>query len=440
MMRSGESLFVRKMGIRCSAASLLMLAALLCFPVTFLTAESRSLTGDQALERAIAVQMEEKDYHIVALGDSISAGYEPGMDEKSVPYGYVERLREQGLYYGRTKVHNYGILGLTSSGLKNYISAIQSGEAIRPEAIQRGLPDPRIAAFAAGIADTRAALEQADLITITIGGNDLYSLLTDIAHYSPAEIEAKGRELLAAYTLNIREILDDLTAINPRAQIILMDQYQPVPKRIAGSAYTDLENAADTFTAAVEGIAGEYASQGKLVKAAHVAQAFKGREIALTHILPGGDIHPSQAGYEAIAKAVAEEAWGSYRENGKLKEGVPLHIVVKGEKLQTPYAPVLLHNQTFLALKDITEAIGASARWDSRSSTATVTYGGRTVVIPIGASQVIANGELVATHNPAFLYKIGQEAKTYVPLAVLAQGLGLDVQYSEKSKTVFINL
>ncbi|WP_460319873.1 stalk domain-containing protein [Paenibacillus sp. YSY-4.3] len=426
------------MGIRCSAASLLMLAILLCFPVNCLTAASRSMAGGQAHERAIVVQMEEKAYHIVALGDSISAGYEPGMDEKSVPYGYVERLREQGLYYGRTKVHNYGILGLTSSGLKNYVSAIQSGGVIKPEAIQRGLPDPRVSAFAAGIADTRAALEQADLITITIGGNDLYSLLT--ANYSPAEIEAKGRELLDAYTLNVREVIDDLTAINPSAQIILMDQYQPVPKIIVGSVYNYLENAADTFTAAVEGIAGEYASQGMLVKAVHVAEAFKGHEVALTHILPGGDIHPNQAGYEAIAKVVSEEVWGSYRMNDGLKEGVPLHVVVKGKKLQTPYAPVLRNDQTFLALKDITEAIGASAKWDSRSSTATVTYGERTVVIPVGSSKVIANGEPVATNSPAFLNKIGQESKTYVPLAVLAQGLGLDVQYSEKTKTVFINL
>lgn len=58
------------------------------------------------------------DYLIVALGDSITAGYEPGMTEQSVPYGFVERLREQGLFHERTSAVNYGILGLTSEGLK----------------------------------------------------------------------------------------------------------------------------------------------------------------------------------------------------------------------------------------------------------------------------------------------------------------------------------
>ncbi|MOA01212.1 hypothetical protein D3C78_1206040 [compost metagenome] len=58
----------------------------------------------------------------------------------------------------------------------------------------------------------------------------------------------------------------------------------------------------------------------------------------------------------------------------------------------------------------------------------------------MGSNKIISNGETVTTASPAFLHKVGKESKTYVPLAILAQGLGLDVKYSGKTKTAFINL
>ncbi|WP_019635157.1 stalk domain-containing protein [Paenibacillus fonticola] len=436
-------MFKNKYGICHALTGLLVFALLLSFPANILAGASALLAAEKARgEQALPIAVRQKDYNIVALGDSISAGYEPGMTAQSTPYGYVERLREQGLYYGRTKTFNYGILGLTSEGLKNYVTAIGSGKPVKAEAIQRGVPDPRISVLASEIAEARANIERADLITITIGGNDLYQLISDVDDYdySIAEIEAKGEDLLNAYIFNVREVIRALNEINPEAQIILMDQYQPIPKIIGGTIYSQLQSAANSFTGAVEGIAAEFTTLGKLVKAAHVAEVFKGREIVFTHIFPGGDIHPNQAGYEAIAKVVAKEVWGSYRETEALRDGVPVNVVIKGKKLQTPYKPVLRNNQTFLAIKDITDAIGAESQWDNRSSTATVTYGGRKVVIPVGSSTIVTGGKSVPTASPAFLNKIGQESKTYVPLALLAQGLGLDVQYVEKTKTVFINL
>ncbi|MNP53190.1 hypothetical protein D3C76_1476420 [compost metagenome] len=98
------------------------------------------------------------------------------------------------------------------------------------------------------------------------------------------------------------------------------------------------------------------------------------------------------------------------------------------------------NGQTFVAIKDITDAIGGESRWDSKTQSTTVTYDGRSVVISMGSNKVTANGVTVTTASPAFLHKVGKESKTYVPLAILAQGLGLDVKYSGKTKTVFVNL
>ncbi|GIP12703.1 hypothetical protein J1TS5_48730 [Paenibacillus macerans] len=383
--------------------------------------------------------VQDGDYLIVALGDSITAGYEPGVNASSVLYGFVERLREQGLFHGRTRAVNYGILGLTSEGLKNYVAAIRAGEPVAADAIQPKLADPRMAALAAGTAAAKRQLEQADLITITIGGNDLLRLLPDVQHVTLDELRAGADGVLNAYGENVREVLGILTELNPSAQIVLADQYQPIPPLAGADAYAELTAMAGKFTAIVDGIAAEFAARTKPVQTAHVAAAFAGRELSLTHIFTESDIHPNQAGYEEIAKVFAKTVWGSYRETAAKTGAAPITVVVKGQELKTPYPPVLKNGQTFVAIKDITEAIGAQSKWNSRTQAASVVYGSRTVVIPIGSGQITVNGTPAMTASPAFLQTVGGEHKTYVPLTVLAQGLGLDVQYSAKMKTVFVN-
>lgn len=380
------------------------------------------------------------EYLIVALGDSISAGYEPGMDEASVPYGFVERLREQGLFHGRATSLNYGILGLTSTGLNNYVSAITEDKQITPNEIQPGLPDPRIVDFLAGTSNAKANLKQANLITITIGGNDIQKLLPDIKNMSSDQFNTQATDILTNYNLQIRSVLDALIELNPDAQIVLADQYQPIPQIAGADTYVTLQNVAGSFTAAVDEIVAQYTLQGKNVKAAHVAKAFIGREVSLTHIYPETDIHPNQKGYEEIAKVISNVVWDSYIETAAKKGEATISVVVKGAELKSQYQPVLKNGQTFVAIKDITDAIGGESRWDSKTASATITYDGRSVVIPIGSNKITSDGVTVTTASPAFLHKVGKESKTYVPLAILAQGLGLDVQYSGKTKTVFINL
>lgn len=118
---------------------------------------------------------------------------------------------------------------------------------------------------------------------------------------------------------------------------------------------------------------------------------------------------------------------------------VPMSIVVKGVELNTPNKPILKNGQNFLALKDILNAVGANGKWDNKTSSATIEYGGRTVVITIGSKFIKVNGQNVAIDTPAFLQKVGKEDKTYLPLAALATGLGFDVNYSSKLRTAFIN-
>lgn len=415
------------------AAGLLLLAAFIQVPAAAAAADAGQGTAQDV-------------FRIVALGDSVTAGYEPGMTDPGVkPYGYAERLLEQGWYHGRTELSNYGILGLKTAGLLQYTKAIQEGTVTSPEAIQPGLPDPRIAQFAAAAPQIRTELAAADLITLTIGGNDVSSLFLNYKTLTDTDFAAQLAERLTEYSSNVTAALQNIRAVNPQATILLADQYQPAPRIALGPSYDKLMNAAAQFTTAADQIAASLNQAGAPVKIAHVAAAFAGTEASLTHIIGAGaaDFHPTQLGYERIAGVFAGLQWGGYRTPAvpamASDAAAPMSIVVKGTELNTPNKPVLKNGQNFLALKDILNAVGANGKWDNKSSSATVMYGGRTVVITIGAKTMKVNGAEVALDTPAFLHKVGKEDKTYLPLAALATGLGFDVNYSSKLRTAFIN-
>lgn len=399
-----------------------------------------------AAEAATVTQSPQQDvFRIVALGDSITAGYEPGMTESTKPYGYAERLLTQGWYHGRSALNNYGILGLTTTGLSNYTEAIREGTATTPDGIQTGLPDPRIAQFAALVPQVRAELTEADLITITIGGNDVSSLFLQAKELADNDFQTQLEQRLATYNTNVLAVLENIRAVNPQATIILADQYQPAPKIAVGAAYDKLMTAAAQLTAVADSAAASVNQKDAPVLVAHIATQFAGVEGSLTHIIGAGDpdFHPTQLGYEKIARVLAELQWGEYRTPAvttMTSAAAPMAIVVKGVELNTPNKPILKNGQNFLALKDVLNAVGATGKWDNKTSSATIIYGGRTVVITIGAKFIKVNGANVAIDTPAFLQKVGKEDKTYLPLAALATGLGFDVNYSSQLRTAFINL
>ncbi|MDQ0173059.1 stalk domain-containing protein [Paenibacillus tundrae] len=389
-----------------------------------------------AKKDAVAVT---KEIRIVTLGDSITVGYEPNLKQQELPYGYVERLQEQGLLHGRTQVDNFGIAGLKSSGLKTFTTAIKDGKTLTSEAIQPSLPDPRAGQIGANTAAIRESIAQANLVAITIGGNDVSELLGTANKLSDQELQEKVKELLTTYTANISATITDIHEINPTARIVIADQYQPMPEVAGKELYAKLMEASKGFTTTIDGIAAQFTSQGVDVQVAHVAKEFIGGEGTMTHMIRDRDFHPNQLGYASIAEVFAKTIWGNYNKLTAPAAGEPMNIIVSGKTLDTPYKPIIRSGKNLVAIQDIVNAVGATTVWDNKTSTATITYGDRKVAVKIGADAVLVNGASVKVDTPAFLNKVGKESKTYVPLAMVAEGLGFDVQYVAKLKTVFVN-
>lgn len=191
----------------------------------------------------------KQPYRIVALGDSLTVGYEPGKGEKERPYGFVDRLQEQALLHGRAETVNVGIAGLKSKGLENFVEAVKNGRAISADDIQPKLPDPRASQIGAAAPVTKEALETADAVTITIGGNDMSELLTTAGKMTDADLQARVQELFKLYTDSVGAVITDLHELNPDALIVVADQYQPLPEIADKALYPKLGKAAEAFSA-----------------------------------------------------------------------------------------------------------------------------------------------------------------------------------------------
>jgi len=408
-----------------------------------------------------AAAAEANVYSIVALGDSISAGYEPGLTIGSVPYGYVERLYEQALFYGRAEAVNYGIIGLRVEGLNRLLQGAVAHEALKAEDLQDFSMFPRaeeIAAFAQSVADRMDelpnSLENADLVTVVIGGNDFRPFLTELIGQSMDDIaealQTRYPDLLTQYADGYETALRRISAMAPQAQIVITDQYLPLSELILKvilkkdpSLYATLyEKVVQPLTDTVDGLAAKLKTDGLNISAVHLAQRFKGAEGRMTHINEE-DNHPTQDGYQAIAEAVAEAVWKEYRKPAPRPADVPISVIIRGKELLSDYKPTLVNDRTFLALRDVSDAMDAELEWDPLTKTAVFRQNGREVSITIGAGTMVVGGVSKPLDTPAYWQDVvvngKAEGKTYVPLAVIADGLGYEVYYSKKLQTAFIN-
>lgn len=97
--------------------------------------------------------------------------------------------------------------------------------------------------------------------------------------------------------------------------------------------------------------------------------------------------------------------------------------------------PELINNRTLVPLRAIFEAMNAEVEWDQSTLTATSTRNGVTVSIKIGDNQMYKNGTSIPVDVPAQVVN----DRTMIPVRVIAEAFGADVQWNGNGRTVLIN-
>ncbi|WP_223700680.1 GDSL-type esterase/lipase family protein [Sutcliffiella deserti] len=204
----------------------------------------------------------ESPKHItyIALGDSLTAGLGSSEENYLRLHGFVPQFTKYLRLTSTVKVENYGIPGLTSTGL---FALLQADEALRNR------------------------LKTANIISVSIGGNDFLQTIRANSTVEEEELNLSMRILKNT----IGELYDTLRHLNPEAKIFLIGLYNPYPSG------HELHQHGSEYAPKYNEILEELASSSTLVVSPY--EAFIGKEDKLTHILEE-DIHPNDLGYTEI--------------------------------------------------------------------------------------------------------------------------------------------
>lgn len=130
-------------------------------------------------------------------------------------------------------------------------------------------------------------------------------------------------------------------------------------------------------------------------------------------------------------KLILKQARERLRSEGQAGIGV----IVKGKLVKFDVPPVVKYGRTLVPFRAITEALGAEVSYDPETLTVTVTKGDIEVVLTLGSTIAIVNGEEVEMDtNPELISN-----RTFVPIRFLSQALGANVEYDPDSDMVVVD-
>jgi lysophospholipase L1-like esterase len=246
---------------------------LLILSTFFLSSCSQSDRLEMHKERtASAVVYEEvpadfvpKEISIISAGDSLTEGV--GDSTKTGGYlPYLRTLLEEEKGIKEVDFYNFGVKGNRTSQLLN---------RLQKDEIQD-------------------KLSTADLVILTIGGNDIMKVVKDNISNLQLSIFDKERE---GYINNLYQIMNTIIRVNPDAYIVLVGVYNPFSQWF--SDIKELDQIVSDWNVASQRVVANYQNAYFV----GIEDLFKNPTESLLHT---DNFHPNNKGYELIAERLNE--------------------------------------------------------------------------------------------------------------------------------------
>jgi lysophospholipase L1-like esterase len=211
--------------------------------------------------KPIPANFRPRDITVVSAGDSLTEGIGDSTDQGGyIPYIKTMLEKEKGI--NKVKIYNFGVKGNRTTQLLKRIES----------------------------ADMKAAIKKADMVILTIGGNDIMKVLKDNISNLKVSIFSKEKEV---YKNHLHSIMDEIIRQNPDVSIVLIGMYNPFSQ-----VFSNIQEMND--------IIAEWNQAGQLVVANYPNAYFVSIEDLFLNpkedLLYTDHFHPNDKGYQLIAE------------------------------------------------------------------------------------------------------------------------------------------
>jgi len=112
-----------------------------------------------------------------------------------------------------------------------------------------------------------------------------------------------------------------------------------------------------------------------------------------------------------------------------------VRVFLDGRQVQFPDTrPFIGSGRTFVPVRFVSEALGASVAWDEIMRRVTIVRSGQTIVLTMGMAQVLVNGASLTLDAPAHIVA----GRAMVPLRFVSEVLGSGVEWRDQEHAVHI--
>ncbi|WP_052342814.1 SGNH/GDSL hydrolase family protein [Bacillus sp. EB01] len=216
-------------------------------------------------ERTIPEDFIPRTFSVAAIGDSLTQGVGDSTDSGGY-LPYLDELLEQEKGVKKANFINLGVRGTRSDQLLEKLDTSKM----------------------------RNAIEDSDIVLVTIGGNDMMKIARENILNLQYEV---FEEEMVSYTERVNQIFKKIRSENPEAAIILIGLYNPFGKWF--TEVDELNQIVDDWNEAGRSVASHY-SESYFVE---IGDLFVDTDV---NLLFDDQFHPNDKGYELIAERVYE--------------------------------------------------------------------------------------------------------------------------------------